>query len=105
LLAVLDHTESSFSSFVNSATSHYQQAIILSVVSAVIINNIILSADYNYSSAENVLSTADKLKIAAEILCCQVKRLNVSVLVALLALSSHLCQLHSYSLLHHCSEQ
>ncbi len=48
--------------------SYYQQAIISSAVSVIIINDITLLINYNYSLIKNVLSTIDKLKTAAEIL-------------------------------------
>ncbi len=58
-----------FSSSVNSATSCYCYVVTLSAVLIIIIDDITLLTNYNYSSAENVLSTVNELKIAAEILC------------------------------------
>jgi len=59
-----------FSLSVNSATSHCCCVAALFAVSAVIIDDITLLINYNYSSAKNVLSTINKLKMTAEILCC-----------------------------------
>jgi len=64
-----------------------------------------LLINYNYSLTENVSSAVNKLKMTAEILCYQVKKLNVNAFIALLISSSHLCQLHSHSSLCYCSEQ
>ncbi len=89
----------------DSATSHHCCVVALSAASVIIISNITLLINYNYLLTENVSSAVNELKMTAEILCYQVKKLNIDVFVALLALLSHLHQLHSHSLLCHCSEQ
>jgi len=88
----------------NSATSYCYCVAALSAALIIIISDIMLLVSYNYSLIENVLSAVDKLKMTAEILCHQAKRLNISVFIALLVLLSYLHQLHSHLLLHHCSE-
>ncbi len=105
LLIVLNYTEFKFSSSANSTTSCHYCVVALSAALIIIINNITLLISYNYSSAENVLSTVDKLKMTVKILCCWAERLNISMFVVLLASSSYLHQLHSHSSLHHYSEQ
>ncbi len=68
LLIVLNHIKFKFSLSIDSATSYYCCVIALSATLIIIISNITLSVNYNYSSTENVLSAVDKLKTAAEIL-------------------------------------
>ncbi len=63
-----------------------------------------LLINYNYSLTENVLSTVNKLKTAAEILCCQAEKLNVNVFIILLTLLFYLHQLCFCLLLCHYSE-
>ncbi len=70
LLIVLNHAEFKFSSSVNLATSYYCCIAALFTALIIIIDNIILSVNYNYSSTKNVLSTVNKLKMTAKILCC-----------------------------------
>ncbi len=105
MLIVLDYIKFKFSLSADSATSYHHCVAALSAISIIIINNIMLSADYNYLLTENVLSTINKLKMTVKILCCQAEKLNVDAFIALLASLSHLCQLHSHSSLCHCSEQ
>jgi len=104
LLIVLNCTEFKFSLSVNLITSHHYYVVALFTVSAAIIDNIMLSVNYNYLSTEIVLSAVNKLKITVKILCHQAERLNISAFVALLTLLFYLCQLCFCLLSHHYSE-
>ena len=105
LLIVLDHVKSEFSSSVNLTTSHHHHVVTLFTALIITISDVTLLISYDYLSAENVLSTVKKLKMTAEILCCQAEKLNVDVFIALLTSLSYLYQL-CFCLSSHCySEQ
>jgi len=54
--------------FINLITFYHYCVAALSTAFIIIIDDVTLSADYNYSSTENVLSTVNELKMTAEIL-------------------------------------
>jgi hypothetical protein len=104
LLIVLNCIKFKFSLSVNSATSYHHCVVTLSAVLTVIIDDITLSVNYDYLSAENVSSTVNKLKITAKILYCWAEKLNINVFIASLMLSLCLHQLHSHSSLCYCNK-
>jgi len=91
--------------FTDLITFYYYCIVALFTASAVIISNVTLLFSYNYSSIKNVLSTVNKLKITAKILCHQAEKLNINIFITLFTLLFCLHQLHSYLLLHHYNEQ
>jgi len=68
LLIVLNYVKFKFSLSADSVTSHCHYVAALSAVLIIIIDDVMLSINYNYLLTENVLSTVNKLKIAVKIL-------------------------------------
>jgi len=59
-----------FSLSADLITSYYHYVVALFTTLIIIINNIIFSVNYNYSSIKNVVSAVNKLKMTTKILYC-----------------------------------